>query len=59
MGLVDGIVLTAVKAVAPIARKKIEEGYELLKKKAEESPKLYDDAAVYLVGVALGIEGQS
>ena len=55
--LVSNLIFAAVKAAAPIIRKKVVDGYKELKAKAEATPKKYDDIAVYLLGVGIGEEG--
>lgn len=56
--LISSLVFAAVKAAAPIIRKKVVEGYKDLKDKAAISPGKYDDIAVYLLGVGIGEEGE-
>jgi hypothetical protein len=54
--LIGQLVFVAVKAAAPIIRKKIEDEYAKIKEKTGATEPIYDDVAVYVLGVALGIE---
>jgi len=54
--LIGNLVFVAVKAASPIIRKKIEEEYAKIKEKTGGTDPIYDDIAVYVLGVGLGIE---
>lgn len=54
--LIGTLVITAIRACAPMIRKKELEEYEKLKAKAAATPGFVDDAAVLIAGIAIGAE---